>query len=247
MGHTPPQFSLTTLGSLRLDGPSGELLAGRRKEMALLAYLARHSPRAVSRDRLATLLWGERDEAKARQSLRHALHQLRRALGDAIDVSNGSIRVLPDTIQLDAVLLERGLAEGRLADALSLWHGDFLSGADDLGHEEFRSWLEREREALRKLLPAAFERMVSEAREEKRPKDEILWARRWTEGCPLDSAAHARLIQALLGAGDIGEARIAHAAFEARLRSEADTPPSAELLRLGREIDRALQHSRERP
>src|SRR5688500_9385130 len=246
MGHTPPQFSLTTLGSLRLEGPSGELLAGRRKEFALLAYLARHSPRAVSREKLATLLWGERDEAKAKQSLRHALHQLRRALGEAIDVSNGSIRVLPDAIRLDAALLERGVAEGRLTEALALWHGEFLSGSEDLGHEEFRSWLEGEREALRRILPGAFEQLTSQARLEKRHTDELEWARRWSECCPFDDTAETCLIEALLAAGAAGDARIAHAAFTARLRSELDRAPSADSLRLEREIDRALQHTADR-
>jgi DNA-binding SARP family transcriptional activator/tetratricopeptide (TPR) repeat protein/TolB-like protein len=244
--HTPPRFSLTTLGSVRLDGPSGELLSGRRKELALLTYLARSSPRAVSREKLATLLWGERDEAKARQSLRHALHQLRRALDEAIDVSNGSIRILPGSVQLDAVLLERGIAEGRFAEALALWHGDFLSGADDIGHEDFRIWLERERETLRRILPGAFESMVGNAREEKRPADEICWARRWSECCPFDAAAQAHLIEALLAAGETGEARLTYTAFQARLRTELDATPSAEFLRLGEAIERAVRHAQER-
>ena len=59
-------FSLTTLGELRLAGPSGPVLSGRRKELALLAYIARRSPKAVPRDELAALLWGERDEDRAR-------------------------------------------------------------------------------------------------------------------------------------------------------------------------------------
>jgi DNA-binding SARP family transcriptional activator len=74
-----PSFSLFTLGDLRLVGPGGPLLAGRRKELVLLAYVARRSPKPVSREELASLLWGERDEDKARQSLRHAPYRTCRA------------------------------------------------------------------------------------------------------------------------------------------------------------------------
>src|SRR5574338_49676 len=102
-----PTFSLTTLGALRLAGTSGPVLSGRRKELALLTYIARRSPRAVPRDELAALLWGERDEDRARQSLRHALHQLRRALESAIEITNEHVRVAGDAIDVDASLLER--------------------------------------------------------------------------------------------------------------------------------------------
>src|SRR5881628_1218163 len=88
------RYRLATLGDLRLEGPDGtELLAGRRKELALLAFLVRRAPRDVTREELATLLWGERDSAHARQSLRQVLLQLRRVLGDAIDVTSERVRI----------------------------------------------------------------------------------------------------------------------------------------------------------
>ena len=102
---TPASFSLFTLGELRLVSPAGPVLAGRRKELVLLACVARRAPKAVSRDELAALLWGERDEDKARQSLRHALHQLRRALDNAIEVTNDDVRVADTMIDVDASLL----------------------------------------------------------------------------------------------------------------------------------------------
>jgi hypothetical protein len=55
-----PSFSLLTLGELRLTGPAGPVLTGRRKELVLLAYVARRAPKPVPREELATLLWGER-------------------------------------------------------------------------------------------------------------------------------------------------------------------------------------------
>ncbi|MGH7527621.1 MAG: winged helix-turn-helix domain-containing protein, partial [Gemmatimonadales bacterium] len=71
---------LRTLGELRVEGAE-TTLSRRRKELALLAYLARQADRAVPRAELASLLWEERDDARARQSLRQALLELKRVLG----------------------------------------------------------------------------------------------------------------------------------------------------------------------
>src|SRR5574338_1323065 len=100
-----PSYTLFTLGELRLTGAGGPILNGRRKELVLLAYIARRGPRPVRREELATLLWGDRDEDKSRQSLRHALHQLRRALNDAMEVTPEHARVAPDRLELDAAAL----------------------------------------------------------------------------------------------------------------------------------------------
>jgi DNA-binding SARP family transcriptional activator/TolB-like protein len=240
-----PSFSLFTLGELRLVGPAGPVLAGRRKELVLLTYLARRAPKAVSRDELAALLWGERDEDKARQSLRHALHQLRRAIA-GIEVTNEHVRVPEAMVEVDASLLERDVADGRLADGVERWAGEFLRGAEDTGGETYRAWLEREREAIRRTAVAAFARLVDQARDESRVDQEVHWARRWTEHFPHDDAAHLRLVDALNRHGDTDDARSVHAAFVARLRDEMDLTPSADLIRLGDQISRATAPERNR-
>jgi len=238
-------YSLSTLGDLRLAGPNGVLLSGRRKELVLLTYIARRAPNGVSRDELAALLWGERDEDKARQSLRHALHQLRRALGDVIDTTGDDVKV-SDAIAVDASLLEADIATGRLSEAVERWRGDFLRGAEDAGGEEYAGWLERERERLRRTIASAFSKLVSEAHRDGRAIDELQWARRWTELFPLDEAAHIARIDALRRSGDADEARSVHSSFVTRLRSELDVAPSVELIRAGEELSHAARKERAR-
>jgi hypothetical protein len=75
---------LRTLGELRLEGTAAPALSSRRKELVLLAYLARRSPRPLARMEAAALLWPERDERRARQSLRQALLELRHLVGDGL-------------------------------------------------------------------------------------------------------------------------------------------------------------------
>ncbi len=72
---------LLTLGELRLEGVATSTLSSPRIELTLLAYLARRAPRPVGRGELAELFWRDRDTAKARQSLRQTLLELRRRLG----------------------------------------------------------------------------------------------------------------------------------------------------------------------
>jgi DNA-binding SARP family transcriptional activator len=63
---------------LRLDGQAIDL-PGRR-ERALLAYLAMSPGEPRSREKLAGMLWSERADKQARDSLKQAVLKLRKAL-----------------------------------------------------------------------------------------------------------------------------------------------------------------------
>jgi non-specific serine/threonine protein kinase len=58
-----------------------EIRISRRKALALLAYLA-VTGQSHTRDALATMLWPEQDQTRARNSLRSALVSLRKGLGE---------------------------------------------------------------------------------------------------------------------------------------------------------------------
>jgi len=240
-------FTLTSLGDLRLEGPAGPVLRARRKELVLLVYLARRVPRPVSRDELIALLWGDRDEERARQSLRQALHQLRQALETSLEVSGDSVRVLEGAIALDVAMVERDLAAGLLDDGLGRWNGgEFLRDTEDVGDEAYRAWLEREREALRRVVGSAYKRLTAEAQTAGRIEDEIRRARQWSEHFPLDEQAHVHLIDALRRKGDTSSAREVHAAFLAHVKLELDATPSLELLRLGESLEGLASKERRR-
>src|SRR6516162_6833052 len=68
------KVNLALLGGLRLQTDSGEPVPLSTKKVgALLTYLALHPGQAQARPKLATLLWGDRSEVQARESLRQAL------------------------------------------------------------------------------------------------------------------------------------------------------------------------------
>src|ERR1043165_1806239 len=132
----PVRLRLELLGRFRAFAePGGSCALPTRKAEALLAYLARPAGRFHSRDTLAALLWGDRPEAHARQSLRQALRSIRRALGPAHEdvlLSRGtSIALNSDLVSVDVTDVEAAISDGRpeaLERAATLYGGEFLAG-----------------------------------------------------------------------------------------------------------------------
>ena len=230
-----PRPLLLTLGPPRLEG-SDSALASRRKDLALLAFLHLRSSRGVSRLELADLLWGDRDDSRARQSLRQALLEIKRVAGDGLESEGELVRLLPGAIVHDAVEFEHDLDAGRLEAAADRWRGNFLAGLDDVGGEAFRAWLEAERERLRRRLAGAMERLMSTASAGGRRAESVAWGERWVAALPSDEVGHRRLIEALAASDRIIEAHDRFLAAEAILRAELGAAPGAELRRLGERL-----------
>jgi DNA-binding SARP family transcriptional activator/tetratricopeptide (TPR) repeat protein len=192
-------WSLVTLGSLRLiDLRTGEdCLRGRRKELVLLAFLARRAPRFVPRAVLAELLWGAKDEDRARASLRQALSQLRRTLGEALDVQADHISLSTEAVTLDVKTLEETAAAGQWSKVVGQWSGSFLAGHDDVGSESYREWVDGERARLARLMERAFAVLFEDAERRGLVNDAITIAHRWHDAIPDDENASDSLTRSL--------------------------------------------------
>src|SRR5262245_58687964 len=127
-----PRLQLKLLGGFEVrltPGPVVEIVA--KKTRALLAYLAMPAGRAHSRDKLGGLLWGDRGDKQARDSLRQALSELGRSLGS---LNPSPLIKVRDTIALDvggvevdAMEFERLAASGdadELRRAIGLYVAD---------------------------------------------------------------------------------------------------------------------------
>ncbi len=231
-------LSLETLGSLRLVASGeGERLAGRRKELGLLVFLAGRSPEPVPRETLAALLWGDREEARARHSLRQALLRLRRTVGEGLEVEAESVTLRSGVLELDTRRLEVELAEGRAEEALALWRGEFLAGLDDVGDESWQLWLFAERERLRRLLSDSLDPWLERARAEGEWERSLALASAWAERFPYEERAERRRVEALRGEGRFQEALRYHDAFVMRLARELELTPSQEFLELRERLE----------
>ncbi len=221
-----------TLGGLRQTN-DGDARPLRRKPLALLSYVARRSPSAVPRTELATLFWGERGEERARQSLRQALLELKQVLADRIDIDADVVRVAPGVVDLDIAAFERDLSDGRVQEAVGRWGGDFFEGAEDIGGEGFRRWIDNERASLHRQLGTAIEKLIGDAELAGDWTGAAAWAQRWAAALPFEETAHLRLIESLRMSGRNGDALKTHAGFVTRVRAALDIEPSAEFMRLG--------------
>jgi DNA-binding SARP family transcriptional activator len=111
-----------------------EVTPRARKARALLAYLLSDPGKKKSKVRLAALLWGDREEAQARSSLRQVLLDLRRALNRSHEI------ILSD---LEHIWLCAGRVREDCPDAT----GERKNAFEDLDHitPEFDDWLAGER------------------------------------------------------------------------------------------------------
>jgi TolB-like protein/DNA-binding SARP family transcriptional activator len=164
-----PRIRLELFGAFRATDVDGrEIGPLGRSGTALLAYLALAGARAISRDRLATLLWPDRATEQARHSLRQSLLVARRILDEA---SGGETVIERDGLLLDRALItsdvegfEADLARGdsqSVGAALALYRAPLLDGFDSRS-SLFEDWLIPERVRLHDKAMAAFERAIAD-------------------------------------------------------------------------------------
>jgi DNA-binding SARP family transcriptional activator len=234
---TPAIPVLYTLGGLQLEGGASVALSSPRIGLTLLAYLARRAPRPIDRGELADLFWRERDAGKARQSLRQVLLELKRLVGHGLHTDHDKVSLAPGTIALDATDFENDVRAGRWRKAVASWRGEFLASADNLGGEDFRLWLETERDGLHRSLRQALRELIREARGNSNWQEGSAWAQRWVELLPLEEEGHRHLIELTQLDGRTAEALGWYVAFRSQLRVMDSTPTPA-FLQLGAALER---------
>jgi DNA-binding SARP family transcriptional activator/TolB-like protein len=227
-------IQLTVLGSVELrrdDGsPVGSVLNQPRR-LALLVYLALESGRSgVQRDRLLGVFWPDLPQEQARQSLRTALHFLRRSLGPgAIGGEGNAARLEPGVVSCDAAAFQAALRVDDPETALRHYQGDLLPGffLDD-GPPEFEKWLEATRGELRRAAADAAWSLAEAQERAGNPAGAGAWARRAAQLRQGDEAATRRAIELLGRIGDRAGVLALYKDLKDRLRSDFDTTPSPE-------------------
>jgi serine/threonine-protein kinase len=219
---------------LRRDAVEVRSVLSQPKRLALLAYLASATPRGFhSRETLLGLFWPESDAERARNSLRQALHQLRRSLGDDALASRADreVGVDPAVFWCDAAAFDDAVDEGRWEDALKLYRGDLLPGffIDDAPDAE--RWLEEERTRRRRAAVDAAWKLADQEEARGEWRAAALWAQRALGLAPEETGIR-RLMGLLQRAGEPAAALAAFAEFERRLDAEYGLSPSAETMRM---------------
>jgi DNA-binding SARP family transcriptional activator len=149
-----PQLSVTLLGTptLALDlRPLGVL---RRKNRALLYYLAAQAE-PLTRDQILTVFWPDHERAAAQRILRTMLSEMRKQLGANLLSGDTRLMLAPDSV-VDVRLFEAGVARrgahvAELTATLEMYRGDFLDGFKLTEPPEFDDWVTAQREYYRLL------------------------------------------------------------------------------------------------
>ena len=227
-------FRLRVLGQVDLCDPEGREVTAvlvQPKRLALLAYLAMTGAAGFQRrDLLLLRFWPELTEPRARNALRQAVHQLRRALGGDVVLSRGTDMLAVDESRLwcDARAFEAALSRGALDEAMALYGGDLLPGFAVEGAPEFDRWLEDTRMFLRRRAARAAW-ALADRRERAGDAAGAIESARWAASLGIDDEAGLRQLVTLLDrVGDTAAALEAYAAFAHRLQRVIGKEPASD-------------------
>lgn len=107
--------------SLEAEGRALTGPAAQRHRLALLALLAASPSRALTRHKLMSLLWPEREAEHARKLLDQSVYVLRDAIGQDVILSAGEeLRLETSRASCDVVAFEEALAAGDLEQSVEL-------------------------------------------------------------------------------------------------------------------------------
>ena len=221
---------------VRADGGRVRL---QPKRTALLAYLVLGGAQPIHRrEILASLLWPETDDRKARNALSQALHGLRKGVGSEVIVTENreEVGVDMDVVRCDALLLEDALDDTRLEDALERYSGELLEGLRVDGALGFERWLDGERSRLRRRVADAARALAERAEEQGNLVAAARWLGRGLDIVPSNELDARRMMTILDELGDRGGALRAYERLSRHLETQFDADPSPETHELVRRI-----------
>jgi predicted ATPase/DNA-binding SARP family transcriptional activator len=225
-----------------------------RKTQALLYILASHGgpqPRSI----LTGLLWCDLPEAAASANLRKSLFELRRALGDFLDVERETVALRRgDAVWVDHAEFLGSLARseiarpvvsgagqsglvnaaavGQLEEAVGLYRGDFLAGFHVHDAPEFEHWVAAERTRLHELALTSLHALATGYAEAGDLAHAIAHTRHALALEPWREEAHCDLMRLLAADGQRSAALAQVEICRRALREELDVGPGAETERV---------------
>ena len=226
-------IELTTLGriSIRANGTERSELPAHKQKFALLVYLAVEGP--VSRDRLLSVFWPEREEEKARHSLSQALYALKRELQeDCVRVEGDTISCSCDGLTVDITQLEAAAKAENWQAIVDLYRGPFLDQFYLPGSPDFENWCVSTRARLSRLMQRAFASVVAQCEATGDRPAALAVAGRWAELEPLRDEARHTLIGLLGASGERAAALAEYEAYRKQLAQELEVEPLEETVSL---------------
>ena len=231
------QLTVRLLGPIEIRATDGrDVTPPGKKLRALLACLALSDGKGWSREKLSALLWSDRDEEQARASLRQALAELRKLLGDPspLKADRDTIEFDPAVARVDVTEFQHLAAAGKLEQAALLYRGDLMDGyiPSEAG---FAAWLAIERTRLHDLAINVLAKLAN-ARDNE---GAIATVQRMLEIDPLNENSHRMLMQLYATTGQRALALRQYQICRETLQNELDAAPEPETTLLLKQIQAA--------
>jgi TolB-like protein/DNA-binding SARP family transcriptional activator len=242
----PESPHLALLGGFSLADANGRPCPiPSTKARALLAVLALSPNGSSTHEALSALLWSDRGEAQARDSLKHALADLKARLAAAsipgLDIQRRGIRLDPALIETDVSAFLNAARDNApdLERALMLYPGDLLEGTN-VRDAAFEDWLGFERRRLRDLAESTAARLIETSLANGDDKRAYAAAQRLAQLDPLREDAARAIMRHHASNGERAAALKVYDTLARRLAEDLQTKPDAATNELARQIrDRA--------
>ena len=210
------------------DGTALEVTG--KKIQALLGYLAVESARPHSREQLASLLWSETGDERARHNLRQALSKIRRSFGPLISSTGEALALDLEQCSVDARefnRLARSEDVGELARCMELYRDDLLDGLV-LREALYDEWLLGAQHQFRRMACDAIERLAFKLAALERADEAVDVLNRRIAMDPACEPAHRHLMELFERIGRRSDALRQYQFLSEALDRELSTEPSAE-------------------
>lgn len=246
-------LTLYLLGAPRAESDGAPVTTDTRKAIALLAYLA-VTGMGHTRDAIATLLWPDLDQVRARAALRRTLSSIHAAAdADWLRSDREYIALVHaptegPSVWCDVTAFRAALAEARTHEhrsdapcafcldayerAVALYRDDFMAGFSLRDSITFDDWQFFEAEGLRREFADTLERLVQLHIAQHNWQSAITHARRRLALDSLHEPAHRQLMLLYAWSGERAAAVRQYQVCSDILARELDVPPLPETVDL---------------
>jgi predicted ATPase/DNA-binding SARP family transcriptional activator len=240
------QLKIYLLGSPLVESENATIQMDTRKAFALLAYLA-VTAEQHSRDTLATLLWPDYDQKRARAAFRRTLSTLKKAVGDEhLEINRESIALqIDDSVWIDAHQFQKLIREckdrtqsinktciKKLEEAVALYRGDFMAGFTLRDSASFDDWQFFQDDSFKRDLASALQDLLEGYSQSGDYEKATAYGRQWLAIDPLREEAHRALMKNYEWAGQHTAALRQYRECVRILEQELGVPPLEETTRV---------------
>jgi predicted ATPase/DNA-binding SARP family transcriptional activator len=246
-------LSINLLGSPQITRGNQPITLQRKKDLALLAYLA-VTDRAQTRDSLAALLWPDSGQDAARANVRKNISRLKGELGsDTLLTQHDEVRFNPNlSLQLDVRQFQLHVEQPKkhnhflhgntsplceacrsaLEEAVRLYRGEFLAGFNLPDSSTFDEWQFFQSEGYRQNLGMALQYLIQEHLQLAEYDPVIEYSRKWLALDVFNEPAHRQLMLAYALGGQQAAALRQFAECSRLLKEELGTEPEPDTVEL---------------